>query len=86
MSSKVVTNLVAESVLLSKALQVISTYSPTTIILIAAISVFLVIYNRRRSRMVRLIEKIPGPSSLPFIGNSIEMNVDHDGKYKFFKK
>ncbi|XP_037943632.1 cytochrome P450 4c3-like [Teleopsis dalmanni] len=78
MSSKVVSTLMAESVLLSKAVKLISGYSPVTIFLVAAITMFLVIYNKRRARMVKLIEKIPGPASMPFIGNSIEMNVDHD--------
>ncbi|KAJ6637287.1 Cytochrome P450 4c3, partial [Pseudolycoriella hygida] len=35
-------------------------------------------YSRRRSRMVKLINKIPGPPALPFIGNTVECNVDHD--------
>lgn len=83
MSSKVVSTLMAESILLSKALKEISGYSPITIFLVSIVTVFLVVYNKRRARMVKLIEKIPGPSSMPFIGNSIEMNVDHDGKYFF---
>jgi cytochrome P450 family 4 len=35
---------------------------------------------RRRRRVVRLIERIPGPPSLPLIGNCIELNVEHDGE------
>ena len=71
----------AESVLLSKTVKFISGYSPITVFLTAAVVIFLVIYNKRRARLVKLIEKIPGPASLPFLGNAIEMNVDHDGKY-----
>uniref|UniRef100_A0A1B0A805 Cytochrome P450 n=1 Tax=Glossina pallidipes TaxID=7398 RepID=A0A1B0A805_GLOPL len=70
----------AESVLLTKTVKFISGYSPITVFLTAALIVFLVIYNKRRARLVRLIDKIPGPSSLPFLGNAIELNVDHDGK------
>ncbi|KAI8044012.1 hypothetical protein M5D96_000160 [Drosophila gunungcola] len=78
MSSKVVTSLMAESILLSKAAQVISGYSPITVFLVGSIVIFLVVYNKRRSRLVKLIEKIPGPAAMPFLGNAIEMNVDHD--------
>lgn len=81
MSSRVITTLMAESVLLSKTVKFISGYSPVTVFLTAAVIIFLVIYNKRRARLVKLIEKIPGPASLPFLGNAIEMNVDHDGKY-----
>ncbi|XP_069698222.1 cytochrome P450 4c3 [Periplaneta americana] len=35
-------------------------------------------YRRRRARLVRLIDRIPGPPSLPIIGNAIELNVEHD--------
>uniref|UniRef100_A0A1A9WU68 Cytochrome P450 n=1 Tax=Glossina brevipalpis TaxID=37001 RepID=A0A1A9WU68_9MUSC len=78
MSSKIITNLIAESVLLTKTVKFISGYSPVTVFLTAAFIIFLIIYNKRRARLVRLIEKIPGPSSLPFLGNAIELNVDHD--------
>lgn len=71
----------AESILLSKAAQIISGYSPITIFLLATIIIFLVVYNKRRARWVKYIEKIPGPAALPFLGNAIEMNVDHDGEY-----
>lgn len=73
----------AESVLLSKTVKFISGYSPITVFLSAVVIIFLVIYNKRRARLVRLIEKIPGPASLPFLGNAVEMNVDHDGTYFF---
>lgn len=81
MSSKVFSSLMAESILLSKVAQIISGYSPVTIFLLAAISIFVVVYNKRRARMVKYIEKIPGPAALPFLGNAIEMNVDHDGRF-----
>lgn len=81
MSSKVFSSLMAESILLSKAAQIISGYSPVTIFLLAAISIFVVVYNKRRARLVKYIEKIPGPAALPFLGNAIEMNVDHDGRF-----
>lgn len=71
----------AESILLSKTAQVISGYSPITIFLAASVIIFLVVYNKRRSRLVKHIEKIPGPAAMPFLGNAIEMNVDHDGEF-----
>lgn len=80
MSSKVITSLMAESILLSKVGQVISGYSQITVFLLGSILIFLVVYNKRRSRLVKYIEKIPGPAAMPFLGNAIEMNVDHDGE------
>ncbi len=32
-----------------------------------------------RSRYVRLVDAIPGPSYLPVLGNFLDLNVDHDG-------
>ncbi|CAD6992929.1 unnamed protein product [Ceratitis capitata] len=81
MSDKLMTALLAESVLLTKVTRIVAGYSPVTIILVGAITLFFVIYNKRRARMVQLIDKIPGPAAMPLLGNSIEMNVDHDGKY-----
>ncbi|XP_043651942.1 cytochrome P450 4c3 [Drosophila teissieri] len=78
MSSKVISSLMAESILLSKVGQVIAGYSPITVFLLGSILIFLVVYNKRRSRLVKYIEKIPGPAAMPFLGNAIEMNVDHD--------
>lgn len=70
----------AESLLLTKTAQVISGYSPITVFLVASIAIFLVVYNKRRARLVKHIERIPGPAAMPFLGNAIEMNVDHDGE------
>lgn len=82
MSSRVISSLMAESFLLSKTVKYISGYSPITVFLVAAIAIITVLYNRRRARLVRLIEKIPGPKAMPLLGNAVEMSVDHDGKYR----
>lgn len=34
-----------------------------------------------RSRFVRLINALPGPDALPFLGNFMDLNVDHDGVF-----
>lgn len=81
MSSKVFSSLMAESLLLSKAAQIVAGYSPITIFLFSVITIFFVVYNKRRARLVKYIERIPGPAALPFVGNAIEMNVDHDGEF-----
>ncbi|XP_015512313.1 cytochrome P450 4c3 isoform X1 [Neodiprion pinetum] len=39
---------------------------------------WLAMWYRSRRRMLKLIEKIPGPWALPLLGNVIELNVDHD--------
>ncbi|XP_046744960.1 cytochrome P450 4c3 [Diprion similis] len=48
------------------------------LVLILTVIGWLVIWYRSRRRMVKLIEKIPGPLALPLLGNVIELNVDHD--------
>ncbi|CRL07638.1 CLUMA_CG020602, isoform A [Clunio marinus] len=53
-------------------------FSPLTVLLTTTVTIWLINYNRRRSRLVRLIEKVPGPPALPFVGNAIEINVEPD--------
>lgn len=53
--------------------------SPGSILLFAIIVGFYVVYNWRRAHMIKLMSKIPGPPALPIIGNTVEVNVDHDG-------
>lgn len=74
-------NILSQSVVLNKTVKMISYYSPITVFLIFSVILFIVFFNRKRARMVKLIDKIPGPAALPILGNSIEMNVDHDGEY-----
>lgn len=51
--------------------QTVFTYfSPLTLIITALIAIWIHKYNSKRSRMVKLINKIPGPPALPFIGES----------------
>lgn len=56
-------------------------FSPVSIILAIFIGCFCVVYNWRRAHLVKLMNKIPGPPSLPIIGNTVEVNVEHDGTY-----
>lgn len=74
-------NILSQSVVLNKTVKMFSYYSPLTVFLIVSVLLFVVMFNRKRARMVKLIEKIPGPAALPILGNAIEMNVDHDGEY-----
>lgn len=74
-------SIITQSKLLSQSMKIAGSFSPITIIILTTIIGLIFIRNRRRSRVVKLIEKIPGPLSLPLIGNTLESNVDHDGKY-----
>lgn len=71
--------LLSKSLILSPAVKYIGYFSPVTLILTSMLIGYIVIYNWKRARLVRLIEKIPGPPALPIVGNTIEINVDHDG-------
>lgn len=72
--------LIGKSVILSRIVQCVSFFSPLTLALYAVLASIIIMYQKKRARLVKLIEKIPGPPSLPIIGNTIEINVDHDGK------
>lgn len=71
---------VKSSFVLSKVAKMLSYFSPITIILATMIAGAIYVYNKRRARLVKLIEKIPGPASMPLLGNSLHINVDHDGE------
>lgn len=72
---------IIQSVEVSRANAKASQYaiSPVTMMFVTVLTCFVVMYNRRRARMVRLIGKVPGPAAMPIVGNAIECNVDHDG-------
>lgn len=55
--------------------------SPVTVLFVSVLLGLCVAYNRRRARMVRLIGKLPGPVSMPILGNMIECSVQHDGEW-----
>ncbi|XP_058443129.1 cytochrome P450 4c3-like [Malaya genurostris] len=63
---------------LSKMFKLLTYFSPITLILTTMIVGAVYVYNKRRARLVKLIEKIPGPASMPLLGNSLHINVDHD--------
>lgn len=53
--------------------KVFTYFSPITIIFTTLLTMWIINYNRKRARMVRLIDKIPGPPALPFIGEFLEI-------------
>ncbi|KAG4068382.1 hypothetical protein HA402_007902 [Bradysia odoriphaga] len=71
-------DIIIQSVVSSKSVNFLTYFSPVTILFSLIFSGMILIYNAKRSRMVKLINKIPGPPALPFIGNTVECNVDHD--------
>lgn len=76
-------DVIIQSVVSSKSVNFLTYFSPVTILFTLILSGILVVYNSKRSRMVKLINKIPGPPALPFIGNTVECNVEHDGEIFF---
>lgn len=80
-------SLLGKSVILTRVVKCISYFSPITVALYAILAAIVIFYQKKRARLVRMIEKIPGPASLPIIGNTIEINVDHDGTLlKYIKR
>lgn len=53
--------------------KVFLSFSPGTIAIIVMLITWVVKYNRKRARMVKLINKIPGPPSLPLVGEIIKI-------------
>lgn len=72
--------IIKQSYILTRLMKIFGYYSPVTIIIAITLITWTILYNKKRSRLVRLINKIPGPPSLPLLGNTVEINVDHDGK------
>lgn len=72
--------IIGKSVILTRVLQLASWFSPLTLALYALLATLAILYQKKRARLVKLIDKIPGPAALPIIGNTIEINVDHDGE------
>lgn len=64
---------------LLSSLQLSSDYLPILLIIAALGLSFLI--SKRRSRIVELIGRLPGPPGLPVLGNTIEINVEHDGEW-----
>lgn len=63
---------------------VLSLLNPVLVVLVVLLVPVLVAwyrYHKSRARMVRLISRIPGPPSLPIIGNTFEISVGHDGTF-----
>lgn len=72
--------LMEQSVILTKLYHILENCSITTLVLISLVITYIILYKLKRERLVRLIDKLPGPPGLPLIGNAIEINVEHDGE------
>ncbi|XP_055697965.1 cytochrome P450 4c3 [Phlebotomus papatasi] len=70
--------ILGKSVILSRMYQYLSYMSPITLLVYVLLITLILLYNKRRARFVKLIDKIPGPPGIPILGNTIEINVDHD--------
>ncbi|XP_059611050.1 cytochrome P450 4c3 [Phlebotomus argentipes] len=71
-------SILGKSVILTRMYQYLSYLSPITLLIYVLLVTLILMYNKRRARLVKLIDKIPGPPGLPILGNTIEINVDHD--------
>lgn len=57
-----------------------------TVVLLVIPAAFFLVKGKDRLRLSNLVEKIPGPSALPLIGNALLMagNSDLAGNFAFF--
>lgn len=75
-----------KSVLLLRALGLFTYFSPLTTLLLSFLVVYFVAFKWRRRRLEYLIEKLPGPTATPFIGNILEVATGFDGTETLKKK
>lgn len=69
-----------KSVILQCILSLFTYFSPVTTILLVVLAVYYIAFKLRRRRLEELIEKVPGPTALPLIGNVLEISTGFDGK------
>lgn len=69
-----------KSVILLRFLSIFTYFSPVTTVLLILLTVYYVAFKLRRRRLEYLIEKVPGPTALPIIGNILEIATGFDGK------
>lgn len=79
-SDDTIVSVIIRSVELTRNVTVGTYFSPVTLLLVAIITGYFIVFNRKRAHMVKLMRKVPGPPAMPLIGNTIECNVEHDGK------
>lgn len=68
-----------KSVLLTRVLSLFTYFSPITLVFLIVFCAYYVLFKSRRRRLEQLMAKIPGPTALPIIGNTLEINVGYDG-------
>lgn len=69
-----------KSVILRCIFSLFTYFSPVTTILLVVLAVYYIAFKLRRRRLEELIEKVPGPTALPLIGNVLEISTGFDGK------
>lgn len=71
-----------KSVILHRILSLFTYFSPVTTVFLMLLVVYYAAFKMRRQRLEKLLNKIPGPTPLPIIGNSLEISTGYDGKLK----
>lgn len=70
------------SYLITKAAALFTYFSPLTLILFTVFVAYFVLFKSRRKHLEQLMAKIPGPTALPIIGNTLEINIGYDGNLR----
>lgn len=58
----------SQSVILRTVRKIFMYFSPVTLICMFVVGSWIYNYRKKHARMAKLVNKIPGPTSLPFIG------------------
>jgi len=68
---------ITKSVLIRGSIKFLTYFNPITLILLTTLALFLAKHQKKRAKLAKYIDKIPGPIPMPIVGNQFEADIDH---------